>query len=302
MAHDHAHSTSNRARLILVIIIVSVVLIVEVVGGVLSGSLSLLADAGHMFSDLAGLCVALFAVLIAARPASDRHTYGFRRTEVFGALVNGVILTVLAVWIGAEGMRRLTVTGDIEILGMPMLVVAVVGLIANVASLIILRGGAKNSINLRGAYLEVFGDALGSLAVIVAAVIIMATGWLQADAVASVLIALGILPRAFALLRDVWRVLNEGAPHDTDVALIRRHILETDGVVDVHDVHVWSITSGEPVFTAHVAVDSEVFTGTRAGQLLDQLGDCLSDHFDVAHSTFQLEPVQHAEHESHEYH
>jgi len=299
MAHDHSHptATANRTRLIAVIGIVAVVLVVEVVGSVLSGSLALLADAGHMLSDLAGLCIALIALLVAARPASERHTYGYRRTEVLGALVNGVILTVLAVWIAVEAIRRLVVAEEVDVLSTPMLIVAIVGLAANVVSMIVLRAGARESINMRGAYLEVFGDTLGSIAVIIAALVIMATGFVAADAIASLLIAVGILPRAFVLLRDVWRVLNESVPSETDVATIRTHILETAGVVEVHDVHVWSITSGDHVFTAHVAIDQAVFREGRTGEVLDRLESCLSDHFDVEHSTFQLEPVQHAGHE-----
>jgi cobalt-zinc-cadmium efflux system protein len=178
-----------------------------------------------------------------------------------------------------------------------MLIIAVVGLVANVVSLLILRGSAGESLNMRGAYLEVVGDALGSVGVIVAAVVIALTGFVQADAIVSLLIAAAILPRAALLIRDVWRVLNESAPLGTDVDVIRRHIRETDGVVDVHDVHVWAITSGEHVFSAHVVVDADVFATGRTGRMLDDLGECLTEHFDVEHSTFQLEPATHAAHE-----
>jgi cobalt-zinc-cadmium efflux system protein len=177
--------------------------------------------------------------------------------------------------------------------------VAVIGLAANFAALLVLRDGASKSINVRGAYLEVFGDLLGSVAVIAAAILIMTTGFVQADAIASLVIAVMIVPRAFSLLRDVVRVLSESAPADTNVTRIRQHILGADGVVAVHDVHVWAITSGAPVFTAHVVVEPEVFRSGSAGKLLDELSGCLSDHFDVAHSTFQLEPSEHAEHEDH---
>jgi cobalt-zinc-cadmium efflux system protein len=178
-----------------------------------------------------------------------------------------------------------------------MLVVAVIGLAGNVAGLLVLRGGAQASINMRGAYLEVLGDTLGSLATIAAAVVILATGIGWADAIASLVIAALIVPRALSLLREVVRVLSESAPASTDVAEIRKHILGTDGVVAVHDVHVWAITSGAPVFSAHVVVSPDIFARGHAGALLDQLGGCLAEHFDVAHSTFQLEPAEHAEHE-----
>ncbi|MDQ0575882.1 cation diffusion facilitator family transporter [Agromyces albus] len=302
-SHDHAHAhaqTTNRTRLWVAIAIIGAFLVVQLIGAAVSGSLALLADAGHMASDLIGLVVALVAAVVAARPATDRQTYGYRRAEVFGALVNGVILVVVAVSVTASAIGRLaTGAGGAahEVQGVPMLVVAAIGLGANIAAMLVLRGGAKDSINLRGAYLEVFGDMVGSLLVIAAAVVIVLTGFDAADPIASLLIAALIVPRAVVLLRDVVRVLFESAPADTDVAEIREHILETNGVVAVHDVHVWAITSGSHVFSAHVEVEPEVFASGRTGELLDELGRCLDAHFDVAHSTFQLEPAGRAEHE-----
>jgi len=303
MAHDHDHAhvaTANRARLWVAIAIIGAFLVVQVVGAVFSGSLALLADAGHMASDLIGLVVALIAAMVAARPATDRQTYGYRRAEVLGALVNGVILIVVAVTVAVSAVERL-VTGAEgeahEVQGVPMLIVAVLGLVANIAAMLVLRGGAKDSINVRGAYLEVLGDLIGSGLVIVAALVIVFTGFDAADPIASIAIAVLIVPRALSLLRDDVRVLCESAPADTDVAEIREHLLGTSGVVAVHDVHVWQITSGSPVFSAHVEVEPEVFASGRTGDLLDELGGCLSEHFDVAHSTFQLEPAGRAEQE-----
>ena len=278
-----------------VIAIVLGVFVLEIVGALLSGSLALLADAGHLVSDLVGLIVALVAATVAARPATARQTFGFQRVEVFGALVNSLILIGVAVSVAIGAAFRLG--GHPEVQGGWMLVVAVIGLVGNVAGLLVLRGGAKASINMRGAYLEVLGDTLGSLATIAAAVVILTTGIGWADAIASLVIAVLIVPRALSLLREVVRVLSESAPVSTDVAEIRKHILGTEGVVAVHDVHVWAITSGAPVFSAHVVVSPTVFARGRAGALLDELGGCLSEHFDVAHSTFQLEPAEHAEHE-----
>ena len=295
MSHNHGHA-ANRNRLLIAIGIVAAVLVVEVVGALLSGSLSLLADAGHMLSDLTGLIVALMATIVAARPATDRQTFGFRRAEVFGALINGLILVAVAVSVTIGAIGRL-VNGEAEVQSTPMLVVAAIGLVANLGALLLLRPAAGHSINMRGAYLEVLGDLIGSITVIVAAVVIMLTGFVQADAIASLLIAVFIVPRAFLLLRDVVRVLSEAAPADTDVAEIRDHILGTAGVVAVHDVHVWAITSGAPVFTAHVVVEPAVFRSGGTGRLLDELSGCLSKHFDVEHSTFQLEPAEHAAHE-----
>ncbi|GLU89604.1 cation diffusion facilitator family transporter [Agromyces sp. NBRC 114283] len=297
MAHDHSHDHAqgaNRTRLIVAIAIIGAFLVAQLIGGLLSGSLALLADAGHMASDLLGLVVALVAAIVAARPATDRQTYGFRRFEVFGALVNGLILLGVAVSVAISAVGRLISGADgeaHEVQGGLMLVVAILGLAANIAAMLVLRSGAKDSINLRGAYLEVLGDTIGSALVIVAAVVILLTGWNAADALASLAIAALIIPRALILLRDVAHVLSESAPADTDVAEIREHILRTRGVVAVHDVHVWQITSGQPVFTAHVEVEPEVFESGRTGELLDELGGCLTAHFDVEHSTFQLEPA-----------
>jgi len=298
MAHDHAdRAHGNRRRLGFALAIVVVVLLIELLGAWLSGSLALLADAGHMTSDAVGLVVALVASTIAARPATDRHTFGFRRVEVLGALVNGALLTVVAVTVAIEAIRRLLAPETDHVQGLPLLVVAAIGLIANLVAFAILRGGDRDSLNLRGAYLEVLGDLLGSIAALVAGVVILTTGFAPADAIASLLIAVLIVPRAASLLRDVVRVLTESAPRGTDADEIRAHLLQTAGVVDVHDVHVWTITSGDPVFTAHVEVEPSVFERGETDGMLDRLGDCLKGHFDVAHSTFQLEPAGHADHE-----
>ncbi|MFC5501080.1 cation diffusion facilitator family transporter [Lysinimonas soli] len=298
MAHDHAeHAGGNRRRLGVALAIVAVVLVVELLGAWISGSLALLADAGHMTSDAIGLVVALVASSIAARPATDRHTFGFQRVEVLGALVNGVLLAVVAATVAIEAIRRFVSPESGHVQAVPLLIIAAIGLIANIVALFVLRGGDRASLNLRGAYLEVMGDLLGSIAALVAGVVILTTGFALADAIASLAIAGLIIPRAVVLLRDVVRVLTESAPRDTSVAEIRAHLLETEGVTAVHDVHVWTITSGAPVFTAHVEVDSSVFERGETDALLDRLGGCLAGHFDVEHSTFQLEPAGHAEHE-----
>jgi cobalt-zinc-cadmium efflux system protein len=303
MGSDHASaSTRNRARLSIVIGLVATVLVVEIVGAWFTGSLALLADAGHMFSDLAGLIIALTATVVAARPATDRQTFGYQRAEVFGALLNGLILVAVAVVVVVGAIGRLVSGLTAEVLATPMLVVAVIGLVANVVGILLLRPAAAGSINMRGAYLEVLGDALGSVAVIVAAVVILTTGFAQADAIASLVIAAMIVPRAFGLLRDVVRVFSESAPADTDVRAIRDHLEGTPGVVAVHDVHVWAITSGSHVFSAHIVVEPELLAGGRSGELLGELSSCLSRHFDVDHSTFQLEPADHAADVGHEHH
>ncbi len=281
----------------IVLAIVVSVLILELAAAILTGSLALFADAGHMFSDTIGLTVALAATVIAARPPTERATFGFQRAEVFGALINGGILLAVAISVGVQAIFRLLQPAGVHVLSLPMLVVGVIGLVANIAAALILRPQSEASINLKGAYLEVLGDLFGSVAAIVAAILIMTTGFMAADALASLAIALLIAPRALLLIRDALRVLSEAVPVDTSVAEIREHLLSADGVVDVHDVHVWAITSGHPVFSAHVVVDDEVFANQRTGQLLDELAECLAEHFDVEHSTFQLEPAEHAGHE-----
>lgn len=307
MGHDHAHAHGSltatgrhRRRLVAVLLITAAVFVAEVVGGLLSGSLALLADAGHMLTDSAGLLIALIASVLAARPATSARTFGLQRAEVLAALVNGVLLVAIAVLVLVEAVRRWSDPSEVSS-GL-MLLVALVGIVANVVGLLVLRGGKDESLNLRGAYLEVLGDLLGSIAVVVAAVVIRATGWTQADPLASVLIVCLILPRAWSLIRDVVDVLLEATPRGVDLDRVRDHMEETPGVVEVHDLHVWTITSGLPVLSAHVVVAGDDLASGRSGQILDTLGTCLGEHFDVAHCTFQLEPVGHRAHEPEHHH
>lgn len=300
--HDHApgiRGASNQRLLAVSLTLTATVMVVQIIGAILTGSLALLADAAHMFTDSSALVIALIASIIAARPANDRNTYGYQRAEVFGALANAVILLVLCAWIAVEAIGRLLNPSEIEVEGGLMLVVALIGLVANGVALYLLSAAQKHSINVRGAYLEVLGDLVGSAMVIVAAIVIALTGWMPADALASLAIAVLIVPRAISLLREVFSVLGERAPKGTDVQEIRDHILGADGVVDVHDVHVWQLTRGQPVFTAHVVVDDLALASGRTGALLAQLQSCLAEHFDVEHSTFQLEPAGHLEHDAH---
>ncbi|WP_426997915.1 cation diffusion facilitator family transporter [Pseudarthrobacter sp. N5] len=302
MGHDHNHShgmtatAKHRKRLIAVLAITLAVVLVQVAGAVISGSLALLADAGHMLSDAAGVFIALLAAWIATRPPSDLRTYGYQRAEVLAALANALVLIVISVVIFIEAIRRIGSAPEIRT--DIMLYAAVLGAVANLISLLILRSAQKESLNVRGAYLEVLGDLLGSFAVIAAAVVIMITGYQAADTIASIVIALMILPRAWHLLRDVVDVLLEATPKGVEVQLIREHILSVAGVVAVHDIHIWTITSGVPVFSAHVVVEDAVLNARGADQVLDKLTSCLGSHFDTEHCTFQLEPASHSEHES----
>ena len=302
MGHDHNHTHGltatgrHRGRLIAVLAITLSVMLIQLVGSLLSGSLALLADAGHMLSDAAGVFIALMAAWIAALPASDLRTYGYQRAEVLAALANALILVVVAAVIFTEAIRRIGSAPEVHT--DIMLYAAILGAAANLVSLLILRKAQQESLNVRGAYLEVLGDLLGSFAVIAAALVIKFTGYLAADTIASVIIALMILPRAWHLLREVVDVLLEATPKGVEVSMIREHILSVAGVVAVHDIHIWTITSGVPVFSAHVVVEDEVLSAKGADQVLDKLTTCLGSHFDTEHCTFQLEPASHYEHES----
>ena len=229
----------------------------------LTGSLALLADAGHMFTDVAGLLLAVLAITFAALPATPQRTFGYYRLEILAAVINAVLLFGVAVWILVEAVRRWANPPDVE--GGLMLVFATIGLVANIAGLLILRRGAEHSLNVKGAYLEVLGDLLGSVAVIVAAIVIATSGWLRADPLASILVALLILPRTWTLLREAIDVLLEATPKNVDMDAVRQHILETEGVLDAHDLHAWTITSGMPVLSAHVVVTDHALADGGAG-------------------------------------
>jgi len=282
----HTYTTAaaaNRDRLLAVFGLSLVVLLVEVVGGIASNSLALLADAGHMLTDISGIGLSLLAIWFAARRPTSERSFGFLRLEIFAAAANAVLLFGVAAFILFEAWQRLSAPPAVAS-GL-MLGVALIGLTVNAGSLFLLRHAQRTSLNMRGAYLEVMGDLAGSAAVIVAAVVIGLTGWIAADAVASVAIALLILPRTYGLLRDATDVLLEATPKDLDMAHVRRHILEAPGVVDCHDLHAWTITSGMNVLSAHVILAD----GADPAVTLDALCACLSDDFDIEHSTFQLE-------------
>jgi cobalt-zinc-cadmium efflux system protein len=277
-------SAQHVGRLKVVLGITLSVMVAEVIAGVISGSLALLADAGHMLTDVAGISLALLAIYFAARPATDGRTYGWYRLEILAAVVNAMLLFGVGIWVLIEAWHRFQEPPEVRS-GL-MFTVAIVGLIANAISARLLMEGQRESLNMRGAYLEVLGDLLGSAAVIVAAVVIAVTGNEAADPIASVVIGLLILPRTWHLLREAVDVLLEATPKDVDLDEVRRHILETAGVSDVHDLHAWTITSGMNVVSAHVVLGE----GADSGEILDRLGECLSGDFDIEHSTFQLEP------------
>ena len=283
MTHHRSAAHAGRLRLVAVFGLTLTVFAIEVVGGIVANSLALLADAGHMLTDVAGVGLALFAITMGARPPSDSRTFGLLRLEILAAVINAVFLFGVAAFVIWEAWRRLSEPPDVSS-GL-MLGVAALGLVANAVSLWLLRDQHQHSLNMRGAYLEVLGDLLGSVAVLVAAAIIAVTGWSPADALASVVIGVLIVPRTWFLLRDAVDVLLEATPRGVDVSEVRSHILGTRGVDDVHDLHVWTITSGMNVVSAHVVMRS----GADPAVVLDELCACLSGDFDIEHSTFQLE-------------
>jgi cobalt-zinc-cadmium efflux system protein len=285
----------DRSRLRLVLALTLAVVVVEVVGAWISGSLALFADAGHMVTDAASVGLALSASYVASLPPTSRRTFGLHRAEILAALVNATVLLGVCGYLGFEGVRRLLHPTAVE--AAPMLAFAVVGVLANGVALSLLVRRRDSSLNMRGAYLEVLGDLMGSALVVVAALVIMATGFLRADPLASLVIAVLILPRALGLLRDAVSVLLETAPAHLDLDDVRLHLREVPGVVDVHDLHAWTITSGMPVLSAHVTVSDGCLEQRGVGSLLDEFSACVATHFGVEHVTFQIEPETHRAHE-----
>ena len=293
-AHEHDHpagtlhihrggGADQMRRLRLALALTAVILVAEVAGGIVANSLALLADAGHMLTDVAALGLSLFVAWFSRRPETPRRTYGYLRLEILAAVTNAFLLFGVAAFVLFEAWRRMSDPPGVA--AGPMLMFAIVGAAANGISVLLLRDAQKESLNIRGAYLEVMGDLAGSGAVIAAAIVIALTGWTQADIVASVAIALLILPRTFALLREATDVLLEATPKGVDMDHVRSHILEAPGVADCHDLHAWTITSGTNVVSAHVILAE----GADPALTLDALCACLSDDFDIEHSTFQLE-------------
>ncbi len=294
--HDHAvPAGGGHGKLAMVLGISSTILVVEVIGAVVSGSLALLADAGHMLTDVAGLSLALVAAVLTDRPATDERTWGYRRAEVLAAAAQAAVLLGVGVFVLVEAVRRLVEPP--EVASTAMIIFGLVGLFGNAVSIVLLAGAQGSNMNTRAAFLEVVNDALGAFAVLIAAVVIATTGWLRADAVASLLIGVLILPRTWKLLRETIDVLLEATPKGVELAKVRSHLLEVAHVHDIHDLHASTVATNLPVLSAHVVVDDSCFLDGHVPQLLDELQQCLAGHFDVGHSTFQFEPASHADHE-----
>lgn len=298
-SHDHAHGgTDHRGRLAVAFGIAATILVAQVVGAIITGSLALLVDTAHMLTDVAGLAMALVAASLSLRPASSKRTWGLRRIEVLAAGAQAAVLLGVGVFVLIEGVRRLL--DPPEIASNELVVFGVVGLVGNLAALLVLYRGRTASFNMRAAFLEVLNDTLGSVGVIAAAVVIATTGWQRADAVAGLLIGALILPRALRLLVETGNVLLEATPPGLDLDKVRTLLLEVDHVEAVHDLHASLVATGLPTLSAHVVVGEECFRDGHAPRILDELQHCVATRFDVSveHSTFQLEPAGHATHES----
>lgn len=296
--HAPGDAVDNRARLAIAFGLTFAVFVAQAIGSVITGSLALLTDTAHMLTDAAGLAVAFVAATLMLRPASSTRTWGFRRAEVIAALAQAALLIVVGIYSAIEGVRRLM--DPPEVPGVGLLVFGIVGLTANVIAIAVLTAQRNANVNMRAAFLEVVNDALGSVAVIVAAIVIATTGFLRADPIASLVIAALIVPRAAIIVRETMRVLMEFTPVGLDLDDVRRHLRDLEHVTDVHDLHASTVATGLPTLTAHIVVADECFGDGHAAETLVQVKECVAEHFEVSihHSTFQLETEEIARQES----
>ena len=291
--HVHSAAGANKRALAIVFALTSLYLVVEVVGGLLTGSLALLADAGHMLTDVAGVGLALMAIRFAERPATPERTYGFYRVEILAALTNAVVLIGISIYILYEAWERFR--DPPEISTGAMFIVASIGLLVNIGGMLLLRKGSKESLNMKGAYFEVVSDMLTSVGVIIAALIMWTTGWYYADPLISAGIGLFILPRTWILMREAVGVLLEGTPSDVNLTAVRELVGTLPGVLEIHDLHVWTLTSGVNAMSAHVVVLDPVMHT----EVLGAVHDVITTNFPIAHVTVQIEKTGWRECEAH---
>ncbi|MHA3772340.1 cation diffusion facilitator family transporter [Verrucomicrobiota bacterium sgz303538] len=293
-AHHHGHTHAGHGRqaaqkrLAIVLVLSGLYMIAEIIGGFLTHSLALLADAGHMFSDVAALALSLAAMWIAQRPPTPKHSYGYYRAEILAGLINGATLVAVSIYIFWEAIQRFREPRQVE--GATMMWIAVGGLAVNIAGLWLLHSGRAESLNIRAAWLHVFGDMLGSLGTIVAGALILLFGWNWADPAISIVIGLLVIRASWALLKETVNVLMEGVPHGIDVDEVRDALAGISGVRAVHDLHIWSITSGLDALSAHVVARDREYPG-----LLQEIRQMLHNRFEIDHSTVQIEPEEFGE-------
>ncbi len=295
--HGHSHATrANERSLFVALALTSIFLVVELVAGVLTQSLALISDAAHMFTDTAALAIALVAVRIGKRSADAKRTFGYHRFEILAAAFNAMLLVGVAVYIGFEAYLRLKSPPEVHSTG--MLVVALIGMAVNLASMRMLAGGKDANLNMRGAYLEAWSDMLGSLGVVLGALVIQFTGWMWMDSAVAVLIALWVLPRTWSLLRASINILLEGVPEGIDLAKVREALLTIPGVTSIHDLHVWALTSGKVSLTVHVVNEPVINAETS---ILPEVRRRLAGQFGITHITVQceLEPCHQTDEEHH---
>ncbi len=298
--HGHGHTGGTDGRRLAVALVVTVLVgLSGALGAVLTGSLALLADLGHQITDVAALAAALVATRIATRPPSARRTFGLGRSEVLGAAVNALALLAVTVWVAVQAVGRLVTSSDSEVPGAGLLLFGAVGLVGNLVSLAVLARSDRANLNVRGAALHVLGDALGSVAVLAAAAVTLATGWTHADTVASLVIVVILLPRTVGLLRETGHLLLEGTPRGIDVDEVRGALAAVPGVEEVHDLHVWAINDRNPTMSAHLVVDPAGGSAAGCGDhgVLDRASHVLRERFGLHHSTLQVEAADHADHE-----
>jgi cobalt-zinc-cadmium efflux system protein len=291
----HGSAGSDRRLLIVALVLLIAFMALEVGAAVFANSLALLADAGHMLVDVGAIACSLLAINLAARPETGSHTYGLKRAEILAAAANAIALLVVAALVTFEAIGRLLRPSAVD--GAVLIVVAGVGVAVNLAATVTMSRANRKSLNIEGAYRHILTDLYGFAGTLIAGIVIVATGFNRADAIASLLVVLLMLQAAVQLLRPAVRILLEGTPEDIDLAEVRRHLIELPEVQSVHDLHAWTLTSSLPILTAHVVVSEECFRSGDAGRVLDHLQDCLAGHFDVAHSTLQFESSGHLEHE-----
>ena len=294
--HDHGIAVdADRRYLLIALALISMFLIAEVAVGVAAGSLVLLADAGHMLTDILAIAAALWAAHLAKRPASTSFTFGLKRAEILSAAVNGITLLVIAAVVAYEAIRRLIDPPAVE--GLPVLVMALAGVAVNVVATLVLARANRTSMNVEGAFQHILTDLYAFIGTAVAGVVLLLTGFTRADAIASLVLVVLLAVSGGRLLAASGRVLLEATPDGLDLIAVREHLLGVAHVRAVHDLHAWTVTSGLPTLSAHIVVDAECFTSGRAPQVLDDIQTCLTAHFDLDHSTFQLEAVGQRERE-----
>ena len=289
MSHAHAHAAGGSAhtrRLQIALALTATYMVIQATVGFISGSLVLVADSGHMLADVVALSLALFAIWFARRPASAAKTYGYYRVEILAALTNAALLFAISGYILYEAYQRFTSPHDVP--GVPLIVVAAIGLMVNLAATYALFSGSSESLNVRGAYLETLSDALGSIGAVIAGVLILTTGWMYADPLFAAAIGLFILPRTWKLMRESIDVLLEGTPRGLDIAAVQQRILAVNDVQSVHDLHIWTVTSGFIALSGHV----KVCAGTDRDRVLRNVQAALRDDFAIEHVTVQVETTE----------